>query len=257
MKKVILISIDGMRPDAFLACGNPYAQELQRISAHTLTALTIMPSLTLPCHMSMFHGVTPQRHGVTTNTFAPCAHPVDGIFETVKKNGRRSSMHYGWEPLRDLSAPSTIQWADYVRYDTADDTDAQLTELCARRIHTSHPDFVFLYLVQTDAAGHQVGWMTQPYLDRIHGALNCVKRMVEEFGSEYSIIVTADHGGHGDDHGTDLAEDMTIPQFYIGPRFTAGKVLTGVSILDTAPTVAGLMGLTPAEEWEGRSLAEA
>lgn len=256
MEKVILISIDGMRPDGFLACGNPYIEELQRISAHTLDAVTVMPSLTLPCHMSLFHGVTPRRHGVTTNTFTPCPRPVDGIFELAKKNGRRSSMHYGWEPLRDLSAPSTIQWADYVRYDTAADTDAQLTELCARRIRASQPDFVFLYLVQTDAAGHNVGWMTQPYLDCIHAALTCVKRMVDEFGSEYTVIVTADHGGHGDDHGTDLKEDMTIPQFYIGPRFTPGKVLQNVSILDIAPTVADLMGLPPAREWEGRSLAE-
>ncbi len=256
MEKVILISIDGMRPDGFLACGNPYAAELQRISAHTLAARTVMPSLTLPCHMSMFHGVTPRRHGVTTNTFQHCTRPVDGIFEVVKKSGRRSSMHYGWEPLRDLSAPSTIQWADYVRYDTAADTDAQLTELCARRIHTSHPDFVFLYLVQTDAAGHNVGWMTQPYLDCIRAALDCVRRMVEEFGSEYTIIVTADHGGHGDDHGTNLPEDMTIPQFYIGPRFRPGKVLENVSILDIAPTVADLMDVRHPREWEGRSLAE-
>lgn len=33
MEKVILISIDGMRPNAFLACGNPCAAQLQRISA--------------------------------------------------------------------------------------------------------------------------------------------------------------------------------------------------------------------------------
>ena len=69
MKKVILICIDGMRPDAFLACGNPYAEELRRISAHTLDAVTVMPSLTLPCHMSMFHSVPPMRHGITTNTY--------------------------------------------------------------------------------------------------------------------------------------------------------------------------------------------
>jgi arylsulfatase A-like enzyme len=49
---------------------------------------------------------------------------------------------------------------------------------------------------------------------------------------------------------------MTIPQFYIGPRFTPGKVLHGVSILDIAPTVADLMGFSPAGEWTGRSLAE-
>ena len=75
MEKVILISIDGMRPDGFLACGNPYIEELQRISAHTLDAVTVMPSLTLPCHMSLFHGVTPRRHGVTTNTFTSTVAP--------------------------------------------------------------------------------------------------------------------------------------------------------------------------------------
>ena len=118
------------------------------------------------------------------------------------------------------------------------------------------PDFVFLYLVQTDAAGHNVGWMTQPYLARIRTALDCVRRMVEEFGHEYTVIVTADHGGHGDDHGTGLPEDMTIPQFYIGPRFTPGRVLQDVSILDTAPTVSDVMGLRRPRAWEGRSLAE-
>ena len=32
------------------------------------------------------------------------------------------------------------------------------------------------------------------------------------FGAgNYSIIVTADHGGHGRDHGSDRLEDVTIP----------------------------------------------
>ena len=256
MEKVILISIDGMRPDGFTGCGNPYAQELLRISAHALNARTVMPSVTLPCHQSMFHGVPPQRHGVTTNTFTPFARPVDGIFEVVKNGGGYCSMHYGWEPLRDLSVPSTIKWADFIRYDTADDSDTQLTELCAKRIRISKPDFVFLYLVQTDAAGHDFGFMTEPYLRRIHNALSCVQRIVEEFGHEYSIIITADHGGHDRDHGYDLPEDMTIPQLYIGKRFTAGRMLENVSLLDIAPTVADLMGLRPAPEWEGRSHAE-
>ena len=30
MKKVILISIDGMRPDGLKACGNPYLSKLEK-----------------------------------------------------------------------------------------------------------------------------------------------------------------------------------------------------------------------------------
>jgi arylsulfatase A-like enzyme len=49
---------------------------------------------------------------------------------------------------------------------------------------------------------------------------------------------------------------MTIPTFFIGPRFTPGKKLEGVSILDLAPTIADVMGVPAADEWEGKSLAE-
>ena len=71
--KVILISIDGMRPDGVVNCGNPYVAEMMKKGAYTLTAQTVIPSVTLPCHTSMFHSVTPERHGTTTNTYMPQA----------------------------------------------------------------------------------------------------------------------------------------------------------------------------------------
>ena len=256
MEKVILISIDGMRPDGFLTCGNPYAEELQRISAHSLSARTVFPPVTLPCHMSLFHSVPARRHGILSNTYVPLSRPLPGLFEVLKNHDLRSAMYYGWEPLRDVSRPESLMWADYIHSDSAPDTDVQLTDRCLARIRSDKPEFVFLYLVQTDHFGHDVGWMTPEYLHAIHVALDCAKRVIEEFGDEYSIIITADHGGHDRDHGEDVPEDMTIPQFYIGKRFTPGKVLENASILDTAPTIADLMGLRRPREWEGRSLAE-
>ncbi len=64
-------------------------------------------------------------------------------------------------------------------------------------------------------------------------------------------MITADHGGHDWMHGTELPEDMTIPMFYIGEDFEAGKRFDGGSILDIAPTIAKLMDVPPAPEWEG------
>ena len=49
---------------------------------------------------------------------------------------------------------------------------------------------------------------------------------------------------------------MTIPNFYIGKKFQPGKVLEESSILDIAPTIADVMGIFPAPEWEGKSLIE-
>ena len=59
--KVILISIDGMRPDGLLNCGNAYVEELKKIASYTFDAKTVFPSVTLPCHMSLFHSVPPER----------------------------------------------------------------------------------------------------------------------------------------------------------------------------------------------------
>ena len=50
-EKVILILVDGMRPDGMMECGNPFAQKLVEESTYSLNAQTVMPSVTLPCHM--------------------------------------------------------------------------------------------------------------------------------------------------------------------------------------------------------------
>jgi len=83
MNKVALILLDGLRPDALALCKNPYIQELLKNSLHTLAARTVFPSVTLPCHMSLFHSVDPMRHGVTTNIYTPQVRPVNGIVEQV------------------------------------------------------------------------------------------------------------------------------------------------------------------------------
>ncbi|MBR6767698.1 MAG: alkaline phosphatase family protein [Clostridia bacterium] len=58
--KVILISIDGMRPDGFLACGHSFTRDMMTRGAYTLSASSMRPSVTLPCHMSIFHSVPPR-----------------------------------------------------------------------------------------------------------------------------------------------------------------------------------------------------
>ena len=96
--------------------------------------------------------------------------------------------------------------------------------------------------------------MTDEYLGCISNAIDCVKRVLEECGDEYTVIVTADHCGHGRSHGTDLDEDMTIPMFFMGENFEAARQFTDVSILDLTPTIAELLGISRAVEWEGKSL---
>ena len=250
--KVILISIDGMRPDGLLQCGNPYVEKLFSIGSYTLNARTVFPSVTLPCHMSMFHSVNPDRHGTTTNTYMPPVRPFNGLFEQIKNAGGESAMYYGWEQMRDVARPGSLNHAEYIGAYTFDHTDVRLTDAALSYIAEKEPDFVFLYMVDTDEkGGHDNGWMTAEYLNRISIAVDNIKRVIEACGDEYTVIVTADHGGHDRTHGTDMIEDTTIPMFYIGKQFEAGKRFSGGSIMDIAPTIAKIMDVMPAIEWEG------
>ena len=253
--KVILISVDGMRPDGFLSCGNPYIHELMSKAYYTLDGKTVLPSVTLPCHMSLFHSVEPQRHGITTNLYIPMARPIDGLFERLKGIEATCAMYYGWEPLRDVARPESLMFSEYIHAYTGESVDTELTDSALARIGKNKPDFVFLYMVDTDEkGGHDNGWMSDEYLRRISMAVDNIRRVMEVCGDEYTVVITADHGGHDRTHGTDLPEDTTIPMFYIGEGFEAGKRFSGGSILDIAPTIAKLMGATPAAAWEGKSL---
>ena len=114
---------------------------------------------------------------------------------------------------------------------------------------------MFLYLVETDEkGGHDTGWMSDTYLSVVSRAIGCVKRVMDAVGDTYTVIVTADHGGHDRSHGTDMPEDMLIPMFFCGEDFEGGKELENVSILDIAPTIADIMGIIPPVEWEGKSI---
>jgi len=250
-KKVILISIDGMRADGLQQCGNPYVKELEKICAYTYHAKAVDPSVTLPCHYSMTHGVSPQRHGILTNTYVPEVRPVASIFDRVKNSEGTTAMFYGWSPLRDVSRPTAIKFATLIDHDMTDDTDTLLTDEALVNIEKYRTDFVFLYMVETDAAGHNFGWMSEEYLKTVSKAIDNVKRVIEKYGDEYTVIIGADHGGHDRLHGTAMDEDMTIPFFFKGKDFTIGELEKEVTLIDISPTIAKVMNIIPSPYWEG------
>ena len=252
-RKVILVSIDGMRPDGMRTSGNPYVATLEKLCSYTYTARSMEPSVTFPCHFSMTHSVTPHRHGILTNTYVPQVRPVAGIFEKVAAAGGVCAMFYGWEPLRDIASPGSMKFSTFLQAYMTESSDTALTDEAIRIIGENKPDLAFLYMVETDEkGGHDNGWMSEEYLRRISLAIDNVRRVIEAFGDEYSLILMADHGGHDRTHGTTLPEDMTVPLFFYGPDFEGGRVIEKeLSLLDIAPTIAKLLEIPPDREWEG------
>ena len=109
MKKVLLILCDGMRPDAI--DGLETVKSLQSKSSYTLNAQTVFPSMTLPCHMSLFHSVDPCRHGTTTNVYTPNVRPINGLCEVLLNAKKTSAFFYNWEEIRDLARPNSLAFS--------------------------------------------------------------------------------------------------------------------------------------------------
>lgn len=254
--KVIVVLVDGMRPDGMVNTGHPFVRTIRERFSYTLKARTVEPSVTLPCHMSLFHSVDPARHGVTTNTYVPQVRPIKGLAEVIDGAGLSATFFYTWEELRDLSRPDSLAYSVLVNQHKRSDTDTEITRIALDYICAHEPDFAFIYLGETDeVGGHDAGWMSPTYEKSVSKALDCIERIFEQMPRGYSLIILADHGGHERSHGTTLPEDMTIPVCAFGPEFLPGHEFAGeVSIKDVAPTVAKLLGVKPPREWEGRPL---
>jgi predicted AlkP superfamily pyrophosphatase or phosphodiesterase len=137
------------------------------------------------------------------------------------------------------------------------DGDDEIAAEAAKRIPIDRPDFAFLYIGTVDVLGHLCGWMSPEYLAQLERVDGLVGNVLAALPSDYAVIIHADHGGHERTHGEDIPEDMIIPWMAAGPGIKAGHTIQApVSLLDTAPTVARLLGIPAHPEWEGKAIDE-
>ena len=262
---VIVISIDGLRADAIERAGATTLQRLMREGAHSLEARTILPSITLPSHTSMLTGATPEMHGVLWNDerldeMGVIETPT--IFGVARRAGYMTAAFFSKPKFKHLMAEGTLDYGQapegsgrwYAGYTT------KSVELYLRQ---RAPNLLFVHFGEPDYAGHTVGWDSFVYrwaVRRADGAVERVLRQAERtFGEgEFTVIVTADHGGHGRTHGTDAHEDVTIPWIAWGKGIHAGTELpTGIRTYDTAATALALLGLELPGDHAGRSVRSA
>ncbi len=83
IRYVIVVTIDGLLPDAYLRPAHyglevPVLRDMVARGASSDGALSVFPSLTYPAHTSIASGVEPGRHGVVTNSaFDPLEKNLD------------------------------------------------------------------------------------------------------------------------------------------------------------------------------------
>jgi hypothetical protein len=238
---VLIISIDGLRPDALLQVNAPNLLGLAQRGAFSWHAQTVFPPATLPAHASMLTGLLPEDHGVDWNDYRPDlgSIQVPTIFSLARDAGLRTAVVAGKEKMIQLFEPDGL---DAYVFATSGDRDVadQAIVLMAGGF-----DLMLVHLPNMDYFGHSTGWMSPTYLHEITRTDLAVGRILDALPANTTVIVTADHGGRGTAHGARVEEDMTIPWIVAGPGVPSGHAIDApVSIMDTAATAAHVLGLT-------------
>jgi hypothetical protein len=93
-------------------------------------------------------------------------------------------------------------------------------------------NFVFFHYQDPDTTGHSSGWSTNPTSDfaaTLKDVDTQIGKILQRVATDpalrdkTAVILTADHGGHGDNHGdTDNPLDYTIPFYVWGAGVAAG-----------------------------------
>lgn len=260
VRRVVLVVLDGLRPDAIPRYGLKHLSALARSGASTMFARTVTPSVTACAMASLITGAAPERHGLQSDRFH-IPRPrgtLDPLPRVLARHAMPFSAFLAHMPFpfsgiaHRIAAHAGVSHARFSG-ETCDDilAAAQSTLREQRR------GLVLLHWPDGDRAGHASGWMSGPYEDAAHrmdGALGALVREVGLDDPATLLIAMADHGGGGarpDHHDSEHPLDRTIPIILAGGSVRPGDIAPGASLLDVPPTICWALGIPQPRSFAG------
>lgn len=240
-RHVVVISIDGLNPDAINVRRTPAIVRLKRNGASTYNARTEHESTrTLPNHTGMVTGRRVQRttggHGVTWNDsrLTPrtvqraAGHSVASVFTVLDDHRRSAALFVSKEKLRIFDR----SWGAGVDRFTRRIDNHRLMTLAIQDLVARRRGLTFVHLSAPDAVGHARGFMSAAYLRAVSRTDAEVGRLVGALDrrpglkQDVAVVLTADHGGRGHNHSDrTLRANHRIPFIAWGAGVGAGKDL--------------------------------
>jgi arylsulfatase A-like enzyme len=230
-----------------------------REGAATLSAQTVVPSLTLPAHCSLVTGLTPNRHHIMWNSYRPEMANLGAttIFDVARENGLTTAFVSGKEKLRHVVQPDDVDYCSIEKR-----ADGAVMSDALDYFYDHRPNLIFVHLPDVDRYGHFAGWTSGRQRQALQEADRLVGRILDaienlEIRHSTVVIATADHGGDGRHHNNVKDSDnRTVPWIVWGGSIEP-TTLPPVAITATANTVLRLLGLDLPGEWVTREAASA
>jgi predicted AlkP superfamily pyrophosphatase or phosphodiesterase len=272
--KVLVIGIDGVRPDVLAEVATPNIDALAGAGTFSDQARTGFPSVSGPGWSSFLIGVWPEKHGVTNNEFENKNYEQYPDFLTRIEQVRPDLNTFAvadWLPLitEDHNGPVISDSVDVRHildgYELGwPEADQKSVDLAVEELTTGDPDALFVYMGNPDETSHNHGSIGVEYRDAIAEADLQVGRLVTAmrgragYGDEdWLVVISTDHGRREDGgHGGDTPEERTIFFLSSGPSARLGAPDVAPGIVDVAVTALVHLGIEIDPEWglDGRAV---
>lgn len=269
VEHVIILIVDGLRPDVLLLANAPALHAMVHGGAYTFWARTTDVAVTLPSCTSMLTGVSPTKHGVIWNVDLPVfkhVYPnVPTVLEMATRAGYVTAMVAGKSKFTTLCKPGTVT---HVAVPAATKiSDAEVSTEAVKIFEQFRPALMCIHFPDVDAAGHAKGWVSPEQLAQVaitDGQIAQVFAALDRTGLRAStaVLLSADHGGAGKSHGAGDMRSRHIPWVVVGPGVKPGYDLTQdaklqVNTEDTCATVCWLLGLPQQAYFDGKPVMAA
>lgn len=239
--RVLIIGIDGCRPDALETATTPNLDALIANGFYSPDALNDDITFSGPGWSAILTGVRSDKHGVTNNSFSGSnfsAYPsILERLEGLDPNYVTASIVH-WGPINSQIVNGT---ADYERIYG---TDQEIENDAVAYLQNNDPDLLFLHFDDVDHAGHASGFSpsVSAYIDEIEqvdahigSVMTAIENRPNRAAEDWLILVVPDHGGIGFSHGGNSIEERRV--FFVAsgdrvPQSVQLKETTTIPIFD-------------------------
>lgn len=266
VRRVIVVVLDGLRPDAVDAFELASVRNAARSGASTMCGQTVSPSLTWPALTSILTGVSPEVHGVLEERVhvprpRTKLHPVAAL---LARGGYPSTAFMSEIPPLYRGIAGRI--AKGLGFSEARFVGANATDVvrsAQSTLRTQRRGLIFFHWADADRVGHEHGWMSPEYgaaARQLDSALDVLLDSTDALHDRHTLVVLlADHGGGGvvDNHHEGAHPlNTTIPLILCGGA-VARVPLESATLLDVPTTICWALDVKPHESYAGRALIEA
>ena len=211
---LILISVDGLRPD-YLARGvTPHIDALAAGGVRATAMRPSFPSLTFPNHYTLVTGMRPDRHGIVNNTIEDPAIPgviftlsnraavadrrwwdeAEPVWVTAENAGVRTATMFWPGSEAPIRGVRPTRW---LPFDGKLPNNARVAQILAWIDAPQRPGFITLYFDSVDHDGHMIGPdapETTAAVAEIDARIGDLVTGLKTRGIAANIVLVSDHG---------------------------------------------------------------